>query len=135
MEANRTPGVRFPHRVPFVVVVTASIMHNIYYNPKECGLEIIDTLDESGLSYEFNTLIVVRATDTNRMYWAHSSGCSCPTPFEEYSYASAENHNLNEIRRETLDQFINAVNDFPVSVDERQAAIQKVRNGLRRKIL
>lgn len=110
-------------------------MHNIYYNPKECGLEIVEVLDESNLSYEFNTLLIVRATDTNRMYYATSSGCSCPTPFEEYSYASAKEHNLEEITKENLESFINSVNSFPVSVDERQNAIRLVRNGLRRKIL
>lgn len=110
-------------------------MHNIYYDTDKCGLEIVDTLDESNLNYEFNTLLIVRATDTNRMYYAISSGCSCPCPFEEYHYASAENNDLNEITKENVNQFISEVNRFPVSTDERQVAIQKVRNGLRRKRL
>ena len=110
-------------------------MNNIYYNPEKCGLEIVDVLDERGLDYEFNTFVVFRATETNRLYWAHSAGCSCPTPFEEYRYASAEDHNLDEIRKETLDSFINAVNEFPVSIDEKAETIRKVRTALRRKIL
>ena len=100
-------------------------MSNIYYNPEKCGLEIVEVLDQNDLSYEFNTLLIVRATD-NRVYYAHSSGCSCPTPFEEYYYASADDNDLNEVTHETLDDFINVVNNFPVSIDERKDAIRKV---------
>lgn len=106
------------------------IMQNIYYDTDKCGLEIVDTLDESNLSYEFNTLLIVRATATNRIYYAHSSGCSCPTPFEEYSYVSAEEHNLSEITKENIDRFIGEVDRFPVSTDERQNAIRQVRKLL-----
>jgi hypothetical protein len=101
-------------------------MHNIYYDTEKCGLEIVDTLDESGLCYEFNTLLIVRATDTGRLYYAHSSGCSCPCPFEEFSYASAENNNLNEITKESIESFISDLDRFPVSVDERREVVRKV---------
>jgi hypothetical protein len=107
------------------------LLMNIYYNPNECGLEIVDVLDEDNLSYEFNTLAIFRATETGKLYWAGSSGCSCPTPFEEYHYASADDHDLNEIRKDTLDTFIMAVDNFPASLDERNNAIRAVRNHLK----
>lgn len=100
-------------------------MQNIYYNPEKCGLEIVDVLDDPQ-DYAFNTLLIVRATDTNRVYYAASAGCSCPVPFEEYHYASADDNDLNEVTYETLDSFINVVNNFPVSIDERKDAIRKV---------
>jgi hypothetical protein len=105
-------------------------MSNIYYNPEECGLKIIDTLDESGLSYEFNTLIVVEATQSGKLYYARSSGCSCPTPFEEYTFVSDERNDLNAITRDTVDSFVKEVREFPVSPDERQKCIRKVRTRL-----
>lgn len=105
-------------------------MHNIYYNTKECGLKQVDCLDQSDLSYEFNTLLVVEETQSGKMYWAQSSGCSCPTPFEEYSFTSVNEHNLNELNKETLNTFLNEVKNFPVSMDERQSMIRKVRYRL-----
>ncbi len=107
-------------------------MHNIYYNTKECGLTQVDCLDEANLSYEFNTLLILEATQSGRLYWAHSQGCSCPVPFEEYSFVSDEQNDLNEIRRETLDTFIKVVSEFPVSLDERQSAIRKVKYRLKK---
>jgi hypothetical protein len=104
---------------------------NIYYDPEKHGLELIHTLDEDNLSYEFNTIAIFRATETGKLYYAHSSGCSCPTPFEEYHYASADDNDLSEIRHENMDSFINTVENFPVSIDERQDAIRAVRKHLR----
>jgi len=56
--------------------------------PKSCGLEIIDQLDEDDLSYEYNTIIAWRDTETGRVYVAQDSGCSCPTPFETFEKLS-----------------------------------------------
>ncbi len=107
-------------------------MSNVYYNPEQCGLKIIDTLDESGLSYEFNTLTIFEAIQNGKIYWAQSSGCSCPTPFEEYHFSDENDHNLNEVNEQTLDSFINTVKTFPASVDERNSAIRKVKYRLKK---
>jgi hypothetical protein len=57
---------------------------NPNYSADKLGLEVI-TFDEQGMSYAFNTLMFVRPTGTKgQVYVAQSSGCSCPTPFEEY---------------------------------------------------
>jgi hypothetical protein len=55
---------------------------NPYYNPESLDLEML-AFDEPGLSYEFNTLCFW-ATKNGRVYSAEDSGCSCPTPFEDY---------------------------------------------------
>ena len=55
---------------------------NPYYNPEKFGLEMI-SFDEDGLSWEFNTLCFW-ATPDGKIYSAQDSGCSCPTPFENY---------------------------------------------------
>lgn len=103
---------------------------NPYYDTKECGLTLIDTLDQADMSYEFNTMIVVESNQSKKLYFASSCGCSCPTPFEEYHFRNDDDHNLNVLNNETLDQFINVVKNFPVSVDERQSVIRKVKYRL-----
>jgi hypothetical protein len=56
--------------------------HNPYYAPEKFNLEMI-SFDEPGLSYEFNTLCFW-SNDQGMVYSAQDSGCSCPTPFEDY---------------------------------------------------
>lgn len=58
-------------------------MFNPYYNPEKLDLELI-SFYEDGLSYEYNTLCFW-ATKDGHVYTASDSGCSCPTPFENYS--------------------------------------------------
>jgi hypothetical protein len=55
---------------------------NPYYNPEKLELELL-SFDEPNLSYEYNTLCFW-ATKDGRVYSASDSGCSCPTPFENY---------------------------------------------------
>ena len=57
-------------------------MKNPYYDPEELQLELL-SYDEPHLSYEYNTLCFW-ATEDGRIYSASDSGCSCPTPFENY---------------------------------------------------
>ncbi len=54
---------------------------NVYYNPEKAGVEIVAALDPP-LSYEFDIVILVRDVKDGKLYAAHDSGCSCPTPFE-----------------------------------------------------
>lgn len=63
----------------------ASYDYNPLYSPEKCGLEIVVTLDDEDLSYEYDTIIVVRDIATGELYAAHDSGCSCPTPFEDFT--------------------------------------------------
>lgn len=57
-------------------------MSNVYYSPEQFGLSVVYevSVDES---YSFDILIAWRHTD-GTIYWQHDSGCSCPTPFEDY---------------------------------------------------
>lgn len=56
---------------------------NPYYNPEKLDLELL-SFDEPNMSYEYNTLCFW-VTKEGLIYCASDSGCSCPTPFEEYS--------------------------------------------------
>lgn len=59
-------------------------MTNPYYNPQELGLDMI-SFDRDDLCYAFDTLCfwVVKGS-TGSVFTAQDSGCSCPTPFEDY---------------------------------------------------
>lgn len=54
---------------------------NPYYDSDKLGLELL-TFEED-LCYEFNILAFFKTPD-GRIYTAQDSGCSCPTPFEDY---------------------------------------------------
>lgn len=54
---------------------------NPYYNPAECSLELIGVLEDDE-PWQFDMVIVVKDKLDGKLYAAHDSGCSCPTPFE-----------------------------------------------------
>jgi hypothetical protein len=57
--------------------------NNIRYNPEEHGLTFIGEVELSEPCYSFDLLAVWR--DKDGYYLATDSGCSCPTPFENYN--------------------------------------------------
>jgi hypothetical protein len=57
---------------------------NPYYNPERCGLVILQTL-EADLSYEFEIFVLWKDIETGNAYFGYDSGCSCPTPFEDFT--------------------------------------------------
>lgn len=106
---------------------------NVCYNPGECGLTTLDTMDEPGLSYEFNTMKLWQDLKTDRVFYAHSSGCSCPTPFEEYYFESADDNDLNEVTQQNFSGFERTVDSFPVTMEERQAFVTAAKEALARR--
>lgn len=103
---------------------------NVYYNPDKCGLANIGTLDEDDLSYEYNTLIVVKHLESGRLFWTQDSGCSCPTPFEDERFTSPDDTSLEEITSSSLENFERAVNGFPTNQEERGKLIDVVRKAV-----
>lgn len=57
---------------------------NVYYNPEQFGLEQVAQIDYSDGCYCFDYRVVWRHTETRTLYSARDSGCSCPTPFEDF---------------------------------------------------
>ncbi|TDB90933.1 hypothetical protein E1264_03765 [Actinomadura sp. KC216] len=57
---------------------------NIYYKPEASGLEIVVDIDIAG-SWSFDMFVVWRETATGRLGYLTDSGCSCPSPFEDYT--------------------------------------------------
>jgi hypothetical protein len=73
--------------------ITVHVNMNPYYNPEAMGLEPIAELDEDE-AYQFHIVAAwlgtitetfkgIRST-TYKIFWAADSGCSCPSPFEDY---------------------------------------------------
>lgn len=95
---------------------------NPYYNPEKFGLEIVAELNPF-LSYEFDMVIVWKDKEGN-LYWAADAGCSCPTPFEEYTSIELLNKfNYDDIEAEVKSRtygstdaekrdFLNKVREF-----------------------
>lgn len=104
--------------------------HNVYYHPEAGRLTLIGELDDENLSYEFDTLIVVRDDTTGDLYAVADSGCSCPTPFEDVRSFS----DMTPIK--TLDDvktFVKAhESDYREkwTSEQRQALYRKVRKAL-----
>lgn len=80
---------------------------SIYYSPEDHGLEVFGELDEPNLSYEFHMLVVWKDA-SGRLWYAEDSGCSCPSPYEDYHSTS----DLIEITHDSLDQFWKDVEGF-----------------------
>ena len=98
---------------------------NPYYNPKECGLEIVTSLEEDE-AYQFDMIVVWKDTETGKLYMAQDSGCSCPTPFEETNSLS----DLTEL--ESVEQFRSYVKkvDLRVPLRDVEYSIRKVEEAL-----
>lgn len=57
---------------------------DVYYQPEKFGLTLIDKLDYSSGNYVFDFRVVWKHK-SGKFYTARDSGCSCPSPFENYT--------------------------------------------------
>lgn len=75
-------------------------MSNVYYVPDNLGLTVVAEIEYSDQSYCFDTRVVWKDT-SGKLYTARDSGCSCPTPFEDYTtLESIDTFNMDELRSE-----------------------------------
>lgn len=57
---------------------------DIYASPEKHGLRIVETHEEEDLYYEFHMVVLWEDVKTKKRWWGQDSGCSCPSPFENY---------------------------------------------------
>lgn len=57
-------------------------MNDVYYNPESFGLSVVGEVQWDEPCYDFDLTVVW--TDGSLFYWADDSGCSCPSPFEDF---------------------------------------------------
>jgi hypothetical protein len=67
--------------------------HNPHYHPEKLGIKEVLTIDENDQGYDFNTLCFF-AHEDGRIFSAQDSGCSCPTPFEDFEGATIDDCKL-----------------------------------------
>jgi hypothetical protein len=56
---------------------------NVYDSPEKYGLELVGSTEWSDEAYQFDMTAVFRDAE-GQLYYADDSGCSCPSPFENY---------------------------------------------------
>jgi len=71
--------------------MTFEVWESAETHPERLGLEITAVLNEPGLSWEYNTVLLFRRLEDGKLFWAADSGCSCPTPFEGYKTVESLN--------------------------------------------
>lgn len=79
---------------------------NLYYNPEKSGLYIVAELDENE-AWQFSKTVVWKEINGDKLYWAYDSGCSCPTPFEDYNGIES----LEVLTKTTRDNLESCVNE------------------------
>jgi len=100
-------------------------MSNTYDNPEDFGLEIVKTLDQPDLRYEFNMLVIWKSKE-GKLFYAEDSGRSYPSPFDHFN----DMEGLTEITKANFDVFTKSVNDFPVPEDEKHQTIEHIKTLL-----
>lgn len=97
-------------------------------NPTQYRFEI-NEIEDNNQDYTFDILAVFRHVPSNKMWYGRDSGCSCPSPFEDY-YIDLSNlkSDLEPLNKETLAEFERAVNAYDtVHIEERHKLIEDVR--------
>jgi hypothetical protein len=79
---------------------------DVYNQPEQFGLTIIGELSDPDASYSFDELVVWQHKD-ERLFYAQDSGCSCPSPFEDFTSLDS----LSEITDQTYEKFRVAVDN------------------------
>lgn len=102
---------------------------NPYYDADKLGLDLY-TLEEDGLSYEFN-MLCFWADKSGRVFTAEDQGCSCPTPFDGFNMSSVEGMAEEMDRIGSVEQAERTIDAWgKVGIDEKRAAVEWVRARL-----
>jgi hypothetical protein len=59
--------------------------NDVYSAPEKHGLELLGEVEWTEGSYEFDLTAVWKDKESGRLFWASDSGCSCPSPFEDFT--------------------------------------------------
>lgn len=92
-------------------------------------------MDREDLCYEYDTFIVLRHIPSGRLFYANDSGCSCPTPFEDFFFKGPDDTNMIEIRAgHAMDHFKAALEEWGkrahIPIEKLDSTILTVRSYL-----
>jgi hypothetical protein len=99
---------------------------DVYYQPEKFDLAPVGEVEMSEPDYSFDIVAVWRHTPTGDLYWARDSGCSCPSPFEDYTSLG----DLTKLSPEGYEEFVRETKSC-YRPAERAALLRKVRRALR----
>ena len=98
---------------------------DVYSQPEKFGLKLVAEIDYSDKDYQFDTR-AVWLHESGKLYTARDSGCSCPSPFEDYtSLEKLDIVNIVELERETQEK--RSAQKVYVSAREVNEFLRKVR--------
>ena len=104
-----------------------SYEQNPYYHPEAMNLETIGEIEFSDGDYNFDTRVFWKELSTNKVYTARDSGCSCPTPFEDYDTIESLTLVQNSDFQMYVDEYRQDIYKYSVTKqDEAQDLIIKV---------
>lgn len=72
-------------------------MPDVYYNPSDFNLTPVADIELDNESCSFNILSVWKHKDGS-FYYAQDSGCSCPSPFQDY-------HSIEQLQKLSVENF------------------------------
>ncbi len=98
---------------------------NVYYHPEKHNLKQIAHVD-FGEQWQFDMHTVWQHDQTKKLYYAHDSGCSCPTPFEDFTDISE----LEPITKDNLRQFEESMLNLKESKSEILSFLNDVKIAL-----
>lgn len=64
-------------------------MLDVYSSPERVGLEVVGEVSFDDDSYQFDLGVVWWHPERRVFFYAEDSGCSCPSPFEDYGDVEA----------------------------------------------
>lgn len=99
-------------------------MRNIYYHPEECGFSVFYTLDQNA-DCGFDIFLILKKNDTEELFYATDSGCSCPSPFDDTDVSNFVPIRTDEQLRDALDAWSAG------GTADKQDVIQKVKTHLK----
>lgn len=100
--------------------------NDVYYQADAFGLEIVAEVSWSAPCYDFDLTVVWVDKDGN-YYWASDSGCSCPSPFEDYTSIDMLNQGT---KWEAINALTATLNES--SWKQNDYATQQVANALQK---
>lgn len=58
---------------------------DVYHQPEKFDLKPLGDISWDSEPYQFDYTVVWQDTQTGALFYASDSGCSCPSPFEDYT--------------------------------------------------
>jgi len=100
---------------------------NPSYRPESWGLKIIGEIELSEPNYSFDTLIIWKRQD-GKVFYGQDSGCSCPSPFENFHSFS----DMTELTKESLSTLRDILRESDYAMrNGAQDLLYKVRDALK----